>query len=261
MDKSRQEKRELRRKQEDAQFNKLLIWIGAALAFEAVVLFIKRFLINYSQTSITELEIAMAISKTMKVLQYVAPVLMIAAVVWGLIRFKKKAGIKLPAILGGVFAALSVTAALAYNFRAAGMTLVCALPPVIAILALIYYIYQKEFFFSTVLGMLGIFSLWFYRKAYVASPKLVVAFCCVVVIVMAVVAFLLWKVYKQNGKWNDVQIFAQDISYKPTFISVGAAALAVMATLATSATVAYYAIFALIVWLFCLVVYYTVRMM
>ena len=261
MDKSRQEKRELRRKQEDAQFNKLLIWVAAALVFEAVVLFIKRFLVNYGQTNVTELRIAIAISKMLMVLQYVAPILMVAAAVWCLIRFKKNAGIKLPAILCGVFAALTVTAVLGYNFRAAGMTIVCALPPVVAVLALIYYIYQKEFFFSTVLGILGIFALWFYRKAYAVRPLMVVVLCCAVLIVLAVAAFLLWKLSKQDGKWKETQLFAHGISYKPAFISVGVTALAVLAALAVGATVAYYAIFALIVWLFCLVVYYTVRMM
>lgn len=261
MDKSRQEKLEQRRKQESAQLNKLLLWFAAALVFEAVVLFVKRFFINYNQTSVAELKLAVGLSRILMVLQYAAPVLTVAAVVWYLLRRKKGASGKLPLVLTGVFAALSVIAIAVYNSRGTGMTLVSILPPVIAVLAFIYFLYQREFFFSAVLGGLGIFALWFYRKAFAGRPVMTLVLVLVVLLILAVAVALLRKIAASNGHWKNTRIFPEKINYKPVYLSIGVTALALVIALIAGATVAYYAIFALIIWLFCLVVYYTVRMM
>lgn len=261
MDKSRQEKLELRRKQEDAQLNKLLIWFAAAFVFEAVVLFIKRFFINYNQTSITELKLALGLSKVLMVLQYVAPILAIAAAVWYLLRRRKGVSGKLPMVLFGVGAALSVTAIAVYNSRSTGMTFVSVLPPVIAVLALIYFLYQREFFFSAILSGLGIFSLWFYRKAFAGRPVMVSVVFVIVLAILAAAAFMAWKLSKNNGSWRGNCILPETTNYKSVYLNIGLTALTMLVALVAGATVAYYAIFVLVIWLFCLVVYYTVRMM
>ena len=260
MDKSRREKIELRKKQEDAQFNKLLLWIVAAVVLEAVVLFVKRYLINYRNT-VAELKLSIGISNVLGVLQFVAPVLFVAAIVWYLISRKKGCTCKLPLILGGVFAVLSVLAIAVYNSPTTGMTFVSALPFVIIVLAFIGYLYQREFFFSTILTGLGVFALWFYRKAFAGRPAMVIAGFVVLLVILVLSCVLVHKLSKNNGCWKGIQIFQAKTAYQPVYVTFGLTALALIAALVAGATVAYYAIFALIVWLFCMVVYYTVRMM
>lgn len=261
MDKSRKEKLEQRRKQEDAQLNKLLMWVAAAIVFEAVVLFIKRFLINYNQSSVTELKIALVTSNVLQSLQYIAPVLMIAMVVWYLLSRGKGKARKLPLVLAGVFAALSVVAIAVYHSRTTGMTFVSALPFAMIVLAFIGYLYQREFFFSTVLSGLGIFALWFYRKAFPGRPMMVYVVFAAVLLVLALSLWLVFVLKKNNGCWKDYPVFPPKTVYQPVWITIGVTALTLISALIAGATVAYYAIFALIVWLFCMVVYYTVRMM
>lgn len=261
MDKSRQEKMELRRKQENAQLNKLLLWFAAAFGFEVIALFVKRFLINYNQSSLTEIRLALALSKILMVLQFVAPVLLAAAVVWAVCAYKKEKPWKLPLILAGVFAGLSVLAIGVYQSRTTGMTFVSALPLVIAVLAFVYFLYQREFFFSTVLCGMGVFALWFYRRAFAGRAAVVIALFVVLLVVLACAAVLLRKLSGNGGMWKTRRILPDKTDYRPAYLSIGLTALALLAALVGGATVAYYAIYVLIIWLFCMVVYYTVRMM
>jgi len=188
-------------------------------------------------------------------------VLMVAAAVWYLMGRKKGNARKLPLVLTGVFAALSVVAIAVYNSRTTGMTFVSALPFAMIILAFIGYLYQREFFVSTVLTALGVFALWFYRKAFSGRPTMVVVVFVAVLLVLAVALWLALRLKKNKGKWNNYQVFQPETAYQPVYITIGVTALTLVAALIAGATVAYYAVFALIVWLFCMVVYYTVRMM
>ena len=90
MDKQKQEKLEARRRQEDATFNKLLVWFVGAVVFEMLVLFLKRFYINYDQMSISGVQFAIAIGKVLGVLRFAGLAVMVAGAAWLAARKKKE---------------------------------------------------------------------------------------------------------------------------------------------------------------------------
>lgn len=263
MDKSRQEKAELRRKKENKAINSLLVWFVGAIVYEAFVLFIKRFYISF-RLNMAEVNFALGLSNVFMVLQFVAPVLMVAALVWYIRCRKADKPTRLPAVGFWVCAALALTAIVAYNFRDGGVAALGMVAPIMAVLALIYFLYQKEFFCNAVLAGVGIVALWVYRKAYMGHPRMIYAGFALVWIILAVAVVLVWKLSRNNGRWGSVQVFSAKASYVPTYVTAGLAAVLMLAVLALplyGATIAYYAIFALITWLFCMAIYYTVRMM
>lgn len=264
MDKSRQEKIELRRKKENENLNKLLVWFAGAIIYEAFVLVLKRFYINFSSTSLAEINFALGMSKVFMVLQFVAPILTVVALVRFVRSRKQGKPTRKSLVSMWVCAVLAVTAVVAYQFRGIGVTALGVAAPVAAVLALIYYLYQKEFFCNTVLAGMGIVALWVYRKGYVGHPRMIYFGFALVWICLIAAVVLVWKISKEKGKWNGVQVFSAKTSYVPTYVSAALAAvlmLAVLAVPAYGATIAYYAIFALVTWLFCMAIYYTVRMM
>lgn len=260
MDKSRQEQRELRQKQEEQRFNKLLLWIVAALVYEAVVMFVKRYYVNY-RTTMLDLTLARAVAQTLVVLKCVAPILTLAAALWGTLWLRKKRSVRLPAVLFGVFAALSATAILFRDFDTLGVTLAGILPALVAGLAVVYYIYQQEFFYNSIVGLVGILTVWMLRKVAVARPVFTLVLCLVVLVFLVVATVLNHKVCRNDGMLGKVRVLESDATYRTGYLTIAFTAFAVVAAWFFGSAVAYYAMFALIGWLFCLVVYYTVRMM
>lgn len=258
MDKKKQQQ-QIRRKQEDAALNKLLIWFGIAIGYEAIVLLLKRFYVNFR---VTELEAALAsgLARAFSVLQWLAPLLTAAAVVWLLLWKKQNRELRLPAITACVLFMLSVTVILTYRFEG-GTDVLSAVAPAAAVLALIYYLYQRDFFCNTIFTAGGIFSLWMYRRFFLTHPNRIRAGFVLGWVLLALAAFLAYRLSKSGGKWKKWQLFPENTSYLPTYLTCIVTALTMAAALIGGASVAFYAIFVLVIWLFCMAVYYTVRLM
>ena len=272
MDKSRQEKKELRRKQENAALNRLLIWFGAAIVYEAVALLLKRFYVNFDGTSLAEINFASALYEIFRVLQYAAPVLTVAAVAWYVLTRRKGGRARLPMVCSWVLGAVSLTAVASARFYGSGgVEALTAVAPVAAVLALVYYLYQRDFFCNTILVGVGCVALWVYRRSFLNHPRMIYFGFALVWLGLAAAVFAAWKLSQSNGRWRGRQLFPGSTSYVPTYLTAAITALTLVATLvgqacgtvaqAYGSTVAYYAIFVLVTWLFCLAVYYTVRMM
>jgi hypothetical protein len=261
MDKQRVEKLDERRRQEDLVFNKVLVCFAGAVVYEMVAIFLQRFFVNYNQMSIEAVQFAMAIGNVLGLLRFVAPVLMIAALVWGVARNKKQKSVFLPVLLTVAGALLTFTAFMAYYFRGVGVSVLGAVAPVGVALTILFFLYQKEFFFSGIFVGMGIAALWVYRKAYLNQNKMVLAGFVAVWVILAVAALLAWKVSRNDGCMGKLQVVDKDANYALIYVSVALSAVALVLALVCGATLAYYAIFALVAWLFFMAVYYTVRMM
>lgn len=258
MEKKKQQQ-SAKRRQEDAALNKLLIWFGIAIGYEAIVLLLKRFYVNVRGAG--EISFALGLSKVFGVLQWVAPILTIAAAVWTVMSRRSGKSVRVPAICTGALFALSFTVILTCRFYSNGVEVLGVVAPVTAILALIYYLYQREFFCNTLFTGGGILSLWLYRRYYSSHPARILAGFIVGWVLLALVALLARKLSESGGKWKKWQVFPSKTSYLPTYVTCGVTALTMAAAMLGGAAVAYYAIFVLVIWLFCMAVYYTVRLM
>jgi hypothetical protein len=183
MDKEKRvsEKRAAQSRKEDAALNRVLIWFGAAVVAELILLLLNRYYIN-ATTRPGEIEFQGALLAGGFVL----------CLVWLLFWRRGGKNIVLPGCLTVAFGILMVIAAVTYRFYASGVQLLCGLVPAIAVLALVYYLYQHEFFAVTVLSALGILGLWLFRKANGGHAAVVYGYMAVTAVVL-VAAVLMYQ--------------------------------------------------------------------
>lgn len=257
---SEQGKRVQRRKQEDAAFNKMLLWLAGAVGLELLSMLVRRLYVNISLTNIG-VGIASALSVFFKVFRFAGIVLVIAGCVWTVLTARKKGKLVLPLACTGAVLWLWIASVLCYTWFATGADVLCFLPAVVAILAAVFFLYQREFFYNVVLNGIGIAALWVFRQIYMDHPRMTYCGFAVVWVVMALAAFASFKLSKKDGKLGGLRVLPPDAGYMAIYLTCAVVAVALVAALILGASAAYYIIAALAGWLFCLAVYYTVKLM
>ena len=136
--------REAQRRQEDRDLNRALIWVGAAVVLEFLLSLINKYYINF-RTTPESINLALAISAALNGLRWVSLAALAACVVWVVLRLKQggRAGLQLS--LAAVSAALYLCAQITLVFQESGIRMLFWLVPAWAALALVYYLYQREF--------------------------------------------------------------------------------------------------------------------
>ena len=163
----------------------------------------------------------------------------------------------------GLFFALS--SALMYTMFPQGTLLLCVAIPILTVFGLVYYLFQHEFFFSCVILGGTMFTLWVLRKGLGTANwnAKVIAGGVVVLIGLAAVAFLTYKISQKDGKWpykGNFRVFSAGCPYTVLYATYGVAAAAILLALVFSASI-YYTMWALGIALFALAVYYTTKLM
>ena len=143
-----------------------------------------------------------------------------------------------------------------------GTTIMCVLVPILAILALIYLLYQHECTVNTVLLGGAMFSVWLRgataQSEYWRVP--VIVGCVVVLLGLAAVAWLVNKARQAEGKLWGLRVFSVECDYRIVFAVVAVAAAGVLVA-AVLPAVSYYLMWVLGVLLFAELVYYTTKLM
>lgn len=141
------------------------------------------------------------------------------------------------------------------------LTLMCVVVPVAVLLSVLWVLYERECAWSlTVLGT-ALIVLWVCRRLVESINFLgVLTKVCAVVylLLVAAVAFVVYKAEKNNGVYGRFRLFPAGADVLPIYVSCGLTIVAVAAAL-FSATVAYYAMWVLALVVFALAVYYTVK--
>ena len=175
------QKQAARNQKEDVVLNRTLIWFGGAVVVELLLLLLNRYYINYNVSGITLMS---NIHKALPVMIAALAVLTVVCAVWLYTGLKKKRSGLIPGLLTGVFGALALGCLAAFRFKGAGIQLMCTLVPAVAVLALVYYLYQREFFAITVLSALGLVGLWLFRKAGGGHAVVVYGYFAVVAVIV-----------------------------------------------------------------------------
>lgn len=162
-------------------------------------------------------------------------------------------GAEKPLALSGTVAAVGVLlflcAHITLAFQQAGLQMLLLLVPACAGIALVFYLYQREFFYSTVFSALGLLVLWMKYHSTGHTMSSVYIFFAAAVVVIGGMLYLLRRA-KDAG-----------IDLRPVQLSAAISLALPLAAIIFGAGVAYYLIFALLAWLFALLVYYTVKML
>lgn len=258
------EKRAARSKQEDAILNRVLIWFGAAVVVELVLLLLNRYYINYTTIS-SEIMLASAISKVLMPAAIAGLVLSILCAVWFVRAKKGEKKTALPRVLTWAFAAMFVCFAVTYQFNATGVQFLCGAVPVLAVMVLVFYLYQKEFFTVTVLSAIGILGLWIIRKAGGGHPVIVYGYVAAAAVLLLAAALLARGLQKNEGVFargeKRYRVFPRGANYGAIYLTCGISAAVLIAACILGTAAAYYLIFGVVAWLFVMAVYYTVKLM
>ena len=246
--------REARRHQEDIALQRGLLWVVGAIVLEVLLVLVNRFYINYY---LNEAEIFLALHKVLSAVRMAAPVATLLALVWTGWQVKQKQKFMLPFILTTAFGALSVCSHVAIKFRGPGVSMLIWLVIGWAVLAMVFYIYQHEFFLGAAACGMSILALWFVRYGLSGRPESFLVLAAIAVVTAA--AF--WLKKTDGALPNKEQFLPQETNYAVLLVTCVASLLAVVAAMLAGGTVAYYLIFVMIALLFALFVYYTVKLM
>lgn len=256
-------KKTAQRQQEDIALNRAMLWFGAAMVLELLLLLINRYFVDFPMDQV---KVALVLEK---VLIAAAGLGVLSGVVCAALAWKKLgAGQAYPfrLVLGGTWLfALGVCSALVVRFGQSAMQLLYVLVPAGAVLALVYYLYQKEFFFSACGAGVGLLGLWLVRKNVGTHDLLISVYMVLGVVFLLGLAALMLRLKKTGGvvtvKGKAVELLNKQSNFPLVILSSLVSLLIMLAGLVLGATVAFYLMFALLAWLFLLLVYYTVKLM
>lgn len=256
---SEQGKRLQRRKQEDAAFNKMLLWLAGAVVLELLTILLRRVYINYSYTDFG-VGFMVALNAFFGVFRFAGAVLTVAGAVWLLLSVKNGKKRILPGACTGVALWLWAASVLCYGLNTMGMKILCVLPAAVAVLAAIFFLYQREFFYNAILAGVGITALWVYRQIYMNHPRMTYCGFAAVWVGLAAAAVIAFLLSRRGGKFAFLRVLPAEAGYAAIYLTCAVTAAVLLVSLVIGVASAYYAIFALIGWLFCLAVYYTVKL-
>ncbi len=251
--------REARRRQEDRDLNRALIWVGAAIVLEFLLVLVNKYYINY-RTTTESINMAVAFNAALHGLRWISLAAFVVCLVWSAVRLSKAGKATLPLALTAGSAALLLCAHITLAFQDAGVRMLFWLVPAWAALALVFYLYQREFFLAALGGGLGVLGLWFVRHAGVFSVYTIAAVAAIVLLAAAMV----WMRAHQGRlivKEGVKRVLPPEASYVLMLVSCVVSLAAIAAAGALGGAVSYYLLFAMVAWLFALLVYYTVKMM
>ena len=250
--------REARRHQEDRALNKALIWVGVAIVLEFLLVLVNRYYINYN-TSTESINRVLAIQAALVGLRWASLAALVVCVVWMLVQLSKNGNAVLPGVLAIAAGGLLLCSHVILTFRDAGLRMMFWMVPAWAALALVYYLYQREFFFSAVISGLGLLGLWFVRHA---SPLGLYTILVVVVLVLLTLGLFLLK--KKDGLFQlgkgKARLLPAEANYSLIFLSFVVSLVVIALAAFVGGSMAYYLLYAMVAWLFALLVYYTVKM-
>jgi hypothetical protein len=247
--------KDVRRHQEDAALNRSLLWVGAAIVLEVLLVFLKRYYLEY-RMELAAVELAETLGNVLRVLRIAGAVGAVVCLVWAFVQRKDKRRAVLPIVLTAACAAVAVCAHVTVAFQTSGVQMLYLLVAAWAGLALVFYLYQKEFFFAASACGLSILGLWFVR--YTGGLSLEVLLCLAGVLLVLVSIFWLKR---SDGVFAGDAVFPKGANYTVMLVTGIASLLVLAAAAVLGAAIAYYLLFVMAAWLFVLLVYYTVKLM
>ena len=252
-------------RQEDSALNKALLWVAGAIILEILLVLIDRYYINF-YTDEQSIAIALGIGTAVRACCVLFLVVCIAGAVWTWMWTKRERSRLLPwgvTLAGG---ALFLFCALIWRINDDGVALLYVLIPAAAVLALVYYLYQRECFFAVALTGLGLLGMWLVRKgSYGPYATLIDVYLAVMAVVSVALMAVLWRLQKGQGtvpwKGGTLRVLHKKTNYPLLYVTCVVMLAVFLAGLFLAPAMTYYLIFALIAWAFILVVYYTVQLL
>ncbi len=256
---SKKDKQIAQSRHEDEVLNRALLWIGGAAILIAFILFLNRYYVHYRTT---EVMFAAAIAKALPIVVILGLVGCVAGAFLAHKAKLAKKSMKWLVALSVLCFGLAVCAGLAWRFSGTGTQFLCAVILATAVLALVYYLYQHEFFVISLSAAVGIVGLWLVRRAAGTSyTSILYGYLVLAAAFLLVVALGARKLQENGGEWKGRRLFHKKAAYPLVYLTCGIVAALLVAAVLLGASVAYYLIFVAVAWLVVMAVYFTVKLM
>lgn len=249
-----------RQRQEDVALHKVLYWMLGA----AILVFLLRWMqSNYIENSAGVI-LAWNIGQALPWLCLVGAVLTAAAFFMAFREKKAGKDLLLFWALGGFFLSFTLCVLGIWRFAGIGIQLLTYLVLGLGVLAMIYYLFQRDFVAVGFVSGLGLLGLWlFFREG--GTTRLYVAMVLVLLLIAAVVVLARY-LQKHGGvltlKEKKLELLSKGASYAMVYVTCALVALVLIAALVFAAALSHMVFYAVLVaWLLIMAVYYTVKLM
>lgn len=249
------QKRAQRQQQERAALNNIFNTFLVGLAAECYLFIVYR---GYIAGTIDSL---LAWDKILHVLMWVGAAALAAGGVLSFVKRKDEKLRRIGLIAAGAGLFFAATGWIMTRFFDLGVVTMCAVVPILTVLALIFFLYPRDCFISTLLLVLSLFVVWVCDRGMTGSLQLFVRIGAIAaMIALAVFGIAARRIQFKDGKLGRFQIFPVECDYKMIYIvSVVCILLVALAVFIPSIT--YYLIWAAVVALFAELAYFTTKMM
>ena len=254
----KKEERLAKKQKEDQALNRVLWWFGGAVVLEFFLLLLNRFGINFDAQGAG---LAAGIFRFLWVFAWVSLALAVAGVIWWTLARKRGGKTFVPGLCALIFASLFGCAFAAGMWKELGVQFLYVCVPVVAVLALIYYLYQREFFLVALMGGLTLFSMWAYRKLIYVEMRLVYGIFAAVAVLTVLAVVLAVILQRGKGRLGRTRVLPKRANYLPLYIAGVVTLVSLAVTFLMGANAAYVCLIGTVAWLFGAAVYYTVRLM
>ena len=158
----------------------------------------------------------------------------------------------------GAFAAL--TGLLVSRFGGSPIALLAVAVPAAALMAMLWYLYDRECAWALIVLGLDLAVLWVCRKGIGSAywHGKVLAGAIVFLVCLAALALLTARMAKSRGMLGKLRLLGENFDTMPIYAACGIAAVTTVVALVSSVA-AYYCLYAVAVLLFALAVYYAIR--
>ena len=155
---------------------------------------------------------------------------------------------------------MAVTGGLVTRYYASPITLLAVAVPAAALMAMLWYLYDRECAWGLIVLGLDLAVLWICRKGMgnFLWEKRVLVGAVIFLICLAVLAFLTAKLAKSQGMLGKLRLLGENFDTMPIYAACGVSAVTTVLALVNSVA-AYYCIYIVAVLLFALAVYYAIR--
>lgn len=253
--KSISQKRALRKQQERAALGNIFNVFLAGLAAECVLFLIYRCYVGGSVQSFLMWD------NILNVMIWVGLGAFLGGIATAVVKKNDAKIRKIGLIVGFSSLFLSAVSVISTWFFDTGVTALCIVVPVVTILGLVYFLYQRECFVSTTLLAGTLFTNWVCGKGIGGYWSTLVTVCALAVVVgLIALMILLNKIRKNDGILRETRIFHSGCDYRMIF-AVGLVCIAAILLAVFVPSLTFYLTWALVIGLFAELAFYTTKMM
>lgn len=260
MDKNAKQKKAAKAKAEEEALNRILCWVTGGAVLEFLLLLLNRY---WSHYTVDQIDLRIALGTAVKILAVAALACAAGAGYWWNNARKNGKGINLPGTLCLFMLGVSVSCFAAWVVPSAGLQMMSFVVPTVVILALIYYLYQHEFFLIGCQSALALLGVWLCSRGMGGSYKLVCyAYVAVAAVLLLLLAFLCRKAQGEGGTvelaGKSRSFFSRDANYALLYAGAVIALVTIIVAAIGISSMVLYAVS--VAWLLIMAVYYTVKL-